>query len=298
MLAKTAVAQRFELEILVAGVGRTGVTLADPNLVLQVFQNGVRVADPVTTLSLALTEIDVANAPGFYSAVITPAAAGDLVIFARYTGGAVSPGYWQFDVFTADLSDLSTLLAAYTGAATATITVEDALAAPIANVQVDIYASDDTTLLVSGLVTNALGIVTVALNDGSYRVHLTKSRVTFTTPETLTMSGATAVTYSGVVAAAGVPVSPALCTVYGTLTDLAGNALESTGIRATVVTHPTIVSGAGVSVETPETFTDLTGYFELTLLRTAVVNLEIDAIGLRQQVTIPAAATVEFSTLL
>ena len=298
MLAKIAVQQRFELEVLVGGVGQAGITLADPNLVLQVFQNGLRVADPVATLGLALTEIDAVLAPGFYTAVITPAAAGDLVVFARYTGGVVGPGYWQFDVFTADISDLSVLLAAYTGAATATITVEDAVAAPIANVQVDIYASDDTTLLVSGLVTDALGVVTVALNDGSYRVHLTKSRVEFTTPEVLTMSGATAVTYSGVVAAAGVPVSPALCTVYGTLTDLAGTALVATGVRATVVGHPTIVGGAGVSVETPETWTDADGYFELTLLRTAVVNLEIDGIGLRQQVTIPAAATVEFSTLL
>ncbi len=298
MLAKLAVSQRFEVEILVAGVGQTGLTLASPNLNLQVFQNGLRIADPATTLSLVMTEIDVPNAPGFYTMTITPAVAGDLTVFVNYTGGAVSPGFWQWDVFTNDLSDLATLLAAYTGAATATITVEDALAAPIADVAVDIYASDDTTLVVSGLVTNSLGIVTVALNDASYRVHLSKARVTFTTPETLTMSGATAVTYSGVVAAPGVPVSPSLCTVFGTLTDLAGNGLLNTGVRATVISHPSLVGGAGVSVETADTFTDATGYFELTVLRTAVVNLEVDAIGLRQQVTIPAAATADFTTLL
>jgi hypothetical protein len=298
MLAKVSVLQRFEILILVGGAGRTAVTLADPNLILYVIENGARVATPVATLGLVMAEVDSINQPGVYSLTLTPAVVGELSIFALYTGGTTSPGSWQWDVFTNDLSDIALLVAAYTGAATATITVEDALAAPIANVQVDIYAADDTTLLVSGLVTNVSGVVTVALNDGSYRVHLTKSRVTFTTPETLTMSGATAATYSGVVAAAGVPVSPALCTVFGTLTDLAGSALLNTGVRATVVSHPTLVGGAGVSVETPETFTNAAGYFELTLLRGAVVNLEIDAIGLRTQVTIPAAATADFITLL
>lgn len=298
MIAKVAVAQRVDVEILVGGAGKTAVTLADAALTVQVFQNGAWVATPVATLSLALVEVDSANAPGFYTLTLTPAVVGDLSLFVSYTAGTITPRGSQWDVFTNDLSDMATLLAAYTGAATATITVKDALAAPIPNVQVDIYASDDTTLLVSGLVTSSLGIVTAALDDASYRVHLSKSRVTFTTPETLTMSGATAAIYTGVVAAAGVPVSPTLCTVYGTLTDLAGNGLLNTGVRATVVSHPTIVSGAGVSVETADTYTDATGYFELTVLRGAVVNLEVDAIGLRQQVTIPAAATVEFSTLL
>jgi len=172
MLAKVATSQRFEVEITVGGVGQTGLTLASPNLTLQVIQNGIRIADPVATLGLVMTEIDNVNAPGFYTLTLAPAAAGDLTVFMGYTGGAASPGFWQWDVFTNDLSDLATLLAAYTGAATATITVEDALAAPIANVAVDIYAADDTTLVVSGLVTNALGVVTVALDDASYRVHL------------------------------------------------------------------------------------------------------------------------------
>ncbi len=298
MIAKVSTLQRYELFITVAGVGQTAVTLADPALTIYVVQNGVRVATPVATLGLVMAEVDSVNQPGVYSMSLTPAAIGELTIGALYTAGVTTPMFTQWDVFTNDLNDLATLLAAYTGAATATITVIDALAAPIADVQVDIYAADDTTLVVSGLVTSVAGIVTVALNDGSYRVHLTKSRVTFTTPETLTMSGATADTYSGVVAAAGVPVSPALCTVFGTLTDLAGNALLNTGVRATVVSHPTIVSGAGVSAETVDTYTDAAGYFELTLLRTAVVNLEVDAVGLRQQVTIPAAATADFSTLI
>ena len=298
MLAKVSVNQRFEMLILVGGSGQTGVTLADANLDLYVIENGVRVADPATSHALVMTEVDASNQPGVYTLTVTPSANGDFSVFAMYTGGTVSPGSWHWDVFSNDLSDLATLLGAYTGASTVTITVQDAVSAPLANVQVDIYAADDTTLVASGLITNVSGVVTVALNDGSYRVHLTKSRVTFTTPEVLTVSGATSDTYSGVVAAAGVPVSPSLCTVYGTLTDLAGNALLSTGVRATVVSHPVFVGGAGVSVETPETFTDATGYFELTLLRGAVVNLEIDAIGLRQQITIPAAATVDFITLL
>lgn len=298
MLAKLAVAQRFDVKILVGGLGQTGVTLLDANLTLQVFQNGLRIADPVATLGLTWTEVDAGNAPGVYTAAITPGAAGDLTVFISYTGGTVTPGYWQWDVFTADLSDLSTLLAAYTGASTVTITVEDALAAPIADVAVDVYAADDTTLVVSGLVTDALGQVSVALDDGSYRVHLSKARVTFTVPEVLTVSGATSETYNGVVAPPGTPVSPSLCTVYGTIQDLGGNAIENAAVTASLVSHPTIVSSTGISVESPATVTDSNGYFELTLLRTAVVNLEISAIGLRKQVTIPAAATVEFTTLL
>jgi hypothetical protein len=87
------------------------------------------------------------------------------------------------------------------GANAVTITVEQADATPIPDVSIIILNTAETVKLKSGI-TDANGQLTVSLNDGAYKMRLSKSMVNFVVPETLTVSGATLKT------CVGSPVSP------------------------------------------------------------------------------------------
>jgi len=90
---------------------------------------------------------------------------------------------------------LSNLSAGDVGANTVTITVEDVATDPVADVSVSIFDSGNTVLQTRTL-TNSSGIATVALDDATYKVRLSRSGYAFIVPETLTVSGDTADTYT------------------------------------------------------------------------------------------------------
>jgi len=82
------------------------------------------------------------------------------------------------------------------GANTVTITVTKADATPIPTCTVNIRNSGDTLTVTSGE-TDANGQVVFYIDDGSYLAYLEKNAYSFTTPETLTVSGTTTDTYIG-----------------------------------------------------------------------------------------------------
>ncbi len=100
-----------------------------------------------------------------------------------------------------------------TGASAVAITIREADLTPIADVSVRIYNEGETLLVGYGL-TNALGQVQVNLDDGTYIVRLRKTGCAFTVPETLTVSGVTAVAYTGEQFAIGEPEDSDACRVY------------------------------------------------------------------------------------
>lgn len=99
------------------------------------------------------------------------------------------------------------------GANEVILTVETAGHVPIASVAVHIWNSAQTLLIASG-VTSALGMVTIALDDGSYKVRLNKIGYNFTVPENLTVSGDTDDTYTGTVIPLTYPDLVDACEVY------------------------------------------------------------------------------------
>jgi len=295
MLAEVGAVSRFTVFVHAAGTPQTALTFANMNMHVAV--NGARVVDPTAGgYAMAMTEIDSVAAQGYYSIVITPQVAGHLSVYVTHPTFSVENDSQDLEVHSISLSDLA-IVATQAGANTVTITVNDG-ALPLADVGVDIFAADDLTPILLGMTTDSSGQVVVALDAATYNTHLSKALVTFTVPEPLVVVGAPlAQTYSGVVATPSAGTATTVV-VTGTLLNVDGTAMEDTEVKAQIVSHPTIISAMGVGTPSATTYTNSVGYFELTLLRNATVNLVVPAIGLRQQVVTPNAPTVDFSTLL
>jgi len=299
MLAEVGAVSRFTIFVHDgAGVPQTGLIFA--NMVMHVADGGTRVANPTAGgYAMAMAEIDAINAQGYYSVVITPQALGHLSVVVTHATNTVEDRSASLEVHSISLSDLA-IVASQDGANTVTVTIDDGvLPTPIADVSVDVFAADDTTLVLAGLSTNALGQVVVALDNGTYNLHLSKALVTFTVPEVIVVAGAPlAPTFNGTVAPPGTATTPTAILLTGTLVNLDGTAINDTEVKAQTIDHPTLIGGTGVTSSAATTYTDTTGFFQLQVLRNATINLIIPAIGLRQQIVTPNLATVDFTTLL
>lgn len=99
------------------------------------------------------------------------------------------------------------------------------------------------------------------------------------------------------------PPSPPVCTLFGTVVDADGSPNTNVVIRVTITSAKAtkdgqLVGNLGVTSNQIEAFTDDAGFFEVTILQGACVNLEIPSIELEQEVTVPAQASVDFQELL
>jgi hypothetical protein len=181
------------------------------------------------------------------------------------------------------------------GANTVTITVEEADHTPIPDVSVEIYNAAQTVKLKSGM-TDVNGQLVVALNDGSYKIRLSKAMVNFTTPETLTVSGATAKTCTGVPVSVTAP-SAGLQTIYIILTDLGLEYSPTMSLWAIANRLNTIVDTAVISNQILLA-EDKGTYFEMQIAKGAVVTItgqNGDSIFYKKEITIDTNDTKNLS---
>jgi len=94
------------------------------------------------------------------------------------------------------------------------------------------------------------------------------------------------------------------CAVTGTLCTLDGTPLGP-GVPVIATIRSTqadqggqVAAGVGISLAPIEALTTETGTFELQLIQGTTVLLEIPVINLRKYILVPAAATVDFVTLI
>lgn len=95
----------------------------------------------------------------------------------------------------------------------------------------------------------------------------------------------------------------AICTVTGTICKADETPLANQLVKATIrLTQQDqggqIVGTVGIVSDPIEAFTDEDGYFEVDLVRGAIVLLEIPTINLRKEVTIPDEVEVDFVSLI
>jgi hypothetical protein len=145
-----------------------------------------------------------------------------------------------------------------TGNRAITIHVQDAVAAPIADVLVRIGTAS--------VYTNPSGDALFTLDDGDYDVYLRKDFVTFTIPEALTVAGDGTHPYTGTVFAPAVPTAPNTCVVYGVVTDNGPNVVEGTKIFINTVDNGTF-AGENKIVKNQETTSAADGTWQLELIR-------------------------------
>jgi hypothetical protein len=181
------------------------------------------------------------------------------------------------------------------GASQVEITVEDDSSVPIQGAQIDIYDATNTTFL-TRLFSDVNGQVNIAIDDGIYKVRLFASGYSFVVPETLTVSGDGQVTYQGVSFLSVSPASsPELCVIFGLLRDVGGNPVAGANVEAYAVT-PQVGGGYQIGPQIAATISDTNGYFELELLRDALVQFKVADVDLEVIKTVPDAPSQYLTT--
>lgn len=185
-----------------------------------------------------------------------------------------------------------------------TITVETVAPTPLPDTQVDIWDSGLTSLLWSG-VTDSSGEVVVALNPGSYKVLLRRTRTSFTVPETLAVTGPTpeTQTYNGAEISVPASSNPNVCVIYGNIYDISGVpddqvSPDYVAVHAQKTQGLIHTGGRFYTADKQVVKADANGYFEMELVQGIQVVIRIPRVGVDKTITVPALATVDLSTLV
>lgn len=185
-----------------------------------------------------------------------------------------------------------------------TFTIETVDPTPLPDTQIDIWDSSLTSLLWSGVSDNS-GQAVVALNPGSYKVLLRRTRTSFTVPETLTVTGPSpeTKTYNGSELAAPASSNPNVCVITGNIYDISGipdNQVspDFVSIFAQKAQNVTHLSGRFYTSDKITVKADASGYFELELAYGLRVTIKIPRVGVDKEITVPSSPTVDLSTLV
>ena len=185
-----------------------------------------------------------------------------------------------------------------TGNRVVTIHVQDAVAAPLADVLVRIGTATQTT--------SVAGDAVFALDDGDYDVVLRKEFVVFTVPEALTVSGDGTHPYTGAVFAPAAPTQPDTCVVFGNIIDITGDPVAGAKIFIQE-TDKTTFSNAQKIVKNSQTVSDAAGFWELEVIRSSELDPSTSAykaiitytgFKFETTITVPDQDSVEFSTIV
>lgn len=93
-----------------------------------------------------------------------------------------------------------------------------------------------------------------------------------------------------------VPVALPTCELTGNISDAAGNPVVGASVEARVLGQPTIETNVALTDDSVTVQTDDNGVFYLTLVRLSVVEIFINRINYRRQLTVPNLANVNIFT--
>lgn len=93
-------------------------------------------------------------------------------------------------------------------------------------------------------------------------------------------------------------ISPPLCTITGNIMDLGGEPDQSQQLRFRIAKYPAALYSAMLSGTPKTTVPDANGSFSVSLVRGAIVIVEIDNAGLKVQFTVPNQETATLLSLI
>ncbi len=91
------------------------------------------------------------------------------------------------------------------------------------------------------------------------------------------------------------PVS--LCTLYGTVKNLAGSVVSRAKVSAIIHQSSRIVNGNLISAQEQTAYTSSVGFFSMYVPQTAKVELSIAIAGYSKTIVIPSVSSADFTTL-
>jgi len=185
-----------------------------------------------------------------------------------------------------------------TGASAVVITIREADLTPIADVSVRILNEGETLLVAYGS-TDVNGQIQINLDDGVYTVRLRKTGCAFTVPEDLTVSGVTAVAYTGEQSVIGEPEDSDACRVYDYAFAQDGKTpLSSVSAIARIVSVPyDRDEKLHAGVETAAVYDPETGLLYWDIVRGATVKFVVAELRYNRQHVVPDQATARLAGL-
>lgn len=194
-------------------------------------------------------------------------------------------------------ADINTF-AAGIGSNQLTLTVNDSLGLPIADVNVAIWNNAQTILITWGQ-TNSSGQLIRAINDGTYKVRLRKALYDFSI-ETVVVNGDTTATVTATGSFPLPPIGPDMCVVfeYFFMPDGITPMSEQPNDSVRIVSLPADYGGQLHTGEIVRgNYVVATGGLYWNLIRNAKVEFVIPDFGIRKSVTIPDTATKRLSDI-
>lgn len=220
-----------------------------------------------TSLAITVTEVNAVTRKGWYKVEFTSPDSGKTLLIVLKNATFFAEGkFAQYDMTTLDLSS--------GGANTITLMIEDTDGDPIEGVFATIKNEEETVTLITGLVSDSLGVIVTSLDDGTYKVILSKGGVTFTVPETLVVSGDTTKTIVGTIVTIDVPTGAELIVVFGNTTDLIGAIVPGYRLTFEPVGENLYTKGGLVVDTSPrDAVADQSGFFQITLVKTQEIDI-------------------------
>jgi hypothetical protein len=162
---------------------------------------------------------------------------------------------------------------------------------PIQDVDVQIWNAANTVLVTKGD-TDASGVMTTSLNDGTYTVRMLKGGYTFTN-QTLAVSGVTSAAYTGTIINIGTPTAPDACRCYEYCMSLDGLTPLATITATAIMVDPPYDSGGEIhnSAAVNGTYSAITGLVYWDIVQGAKITFKIDETGLITTKTVPVATS-------
>ena len=178
-----------------------------------------------------------------------------------------------------------------------TIHVQDAVAAPLADVLVRVGVASQTT--------DVGGDAVFALDDGDYAPVLRKDFVTFTVPESLTVAGDGTHNFTGAVFAPDVPTQPDTCVVFGIVIDNGGAPIEDAEIFTNTIDNDTFAGELKI-IKDQDTTSAADGTWQLELIRSSELDpgtsyqviICFPTFKYETTIAVPDQDSVEFSTIV
>ena len=184
------------------------------------------------------------------------------------------------------------------GANQVDLTIEEVDTTPIPDVKISIMNSDSTVLLATGM-SDSNGEASFALDDGTYKVLLSRIGWTFTVPETLVVDESPETdTYNGTEVSMGSPPSADICRIGEFCVDQIGVPLSSVTSYAAITDKPfDDGSGAYETEKIVGTYSAVTGLVYWDIVKGATVLVEIKEIGIHKKYTVPDQANARLGDL-
>lgn len=184
------------------------------------------------------------------------------------------------------------------GANQVTITVNDSVPAPIAGVEIRVFNSSQDVLF-DVKTSDTVGQATFALNDGAYKVVLSKPQYSFTVPEDLTVSGVTTDTYTGtaITITPGSGAGECEVSIFNS-SQRPTRALASLEGTAQIVDLPKEISGVyypGQKVDGTYDSTNKRIYWILP--QSSTVRFRVDDLGISDEKSIPDSASADYKDI-